>query len=96
MKAKEYFEQYEDLIMADQISRTFVGTKSLILEFMNEFTDLCQARHIKSYSAMYSIVNELSQKWDAICSLFEKKYGSSPLNRGAFKEFYKALEEGAK
>lgn len=58
MKARDYFEKYDTLIMAVK----------------NE--------------AVIAVLKEINQKWNAICRMYEKKYGVSPLNYDAFRCYW--------
>lgn len=89
MKAKEYFEKYDELIIKDQIAGSVENTKKLIIELSDEVKDICEARHVKYDAAVVSVLKEQNQKWNAICSLYEKKYGVSPLYRNTFTEYWK-------
>ena len=91
MKAKEYFEKYDELIIKDQIAGSIESAKKLIIELSDEVKDICEARHVKRDAAVVSVLKEINQKWNAICSLYEKKYGVSPLNRNAFSEYWKQV-----
>lgn len=89
MKAKEYFEKYDRIIIDEQIAGSIESTKKLLFELCDEVKDICEKRKAKKNSAVVAVLLEIDQKWNAICSLYEKKYGVSPLNRGAFMEFWK-------
>lgn len=89
MKAKEYFEKYDRVIIEDQMAGSIVSTQKLLLELSNEAESICKKRHAKRGLAVVAVLKELNQKWNAICILYEKKYGVSPLNKDAFKTFWK-------
>ena len=89
MKAKEYFEKYDELIIKDHIAGSIESAKKLLIELSVESKNICEARHVKRDAAVVSVLKETNQKWNAICSLYEKKYGVSPLNRNAFIEYWK-------
>lgn len=89
MKAKEYFEKYDELIIKDQIAGSIESAEKLLIELSVEAKNICEVRHVKRDAAVVSVLKETNQKWNAICSLYEKKYGVSPLNRNAFIEYWK-------
>ena len=89
MKAKEYFEKYDQLIITELKNGTSKHTKSLLLELSDEVEQLAKKRHIIRGEAFISIIKEINTKWNSICSMFEKKYGVSPLKWNGFKEFWK-------
>lgn len=89
MKAKEYFEKYEKVIIESIKEDSTTGHKDLLVEMSKEVQTLYDSRKAKSNSALAGIIKELNQKWNAIGTLFEKKYGASPLKRNGFIEFWK-------
>lgn len=89
MKAKDYFARYDRIIVNDQITGTGDGAYQLLIDLLREVGEVSENRHAKSESAIGAILKEMNQKWNAICSLYEKKYGGSPLKRNGFKEFIK-------
>jgi len=91
MKAKEYFEKYDELIIKDQIAGSIESAKKLLIELTDEAKNICESRHVKRDAAVVSVLKEINQKWNAICSLYEKKYGASPLNRNAFIKYWKQV-----
>ena len=78
MKAKEYFEKYDELIIKDQIAGSIESAKKLLIELSDEVKDICEARHVKRDAAVVSVLKEINQKWNAICSLYEKKIWCVP------------------
>ena len=68
MKAKEYFEKYDELIIKDQIAGSIESAKKLLIELSDEAKNICEARHVKR-DAVVSVLKEINQKWNAICSL---------------------------
>ena len=64
-------------------------TAALLIELSDEVKQLSKQRHIQKGEALISILKEINTKWNSICSMFEKKYGSSPLKWNGFKEFWK-------
>lgn len=89
MKAKDYFEKYESLIFTDIREESTTYTSKLVAELSKETTTLYKNRGGKSDSAMVGAIKEINQKWNAICTLFEKKHGMSPLIRNGFLEYWK-------
>ena len=91
MKAKEYFEKYEEGIMDEAletgIHRDGPAAKMLI-EFMSEMKQIIEKRHVQFDRGLIPIIREQNQKWNAVVNLFTKKYGDSPIRRDGF---YKAM-----
>lgn len=90
MKAKEYFEKYESLILTDIREESTTYTTELVVELNKEVDTLYKDRNGKSNSALVGVLKEINQKWNAIGTLFEKKYGVSPLKRNGFLEYWKS------
>ena len=90
MKAKDYFEKYEDLIFSDIREESTTYTTKLLVELSKEVDTLYKNRRGKSNSALVGVIKEINQKWNAIGTLFEKKYGVSPLKRNGFLEYWKS------
>ena len=85
MKAKEYFEKYDQLIITELKNGTSKHAKSLLLELSDEVEQLAKKRHIVRGEAFISIIKEINTKWNSICSMFEKKYGMASKNFGNMK-----------
>ncbi|WP_407450030.1 hypothetical protein [Fibrobacter sp.] len=84
MKAKDYFEKYEERIMkkdADSIK----ALEDMVEEFCIETEKLIEDRHIKLVGGMVGVMKEQNQKWNALCNLFVKKHGTSVLKRDVLK-----------
>lgn len=88
MKAKEYFEKYNDAIVVEWNQGLSDTIKILVSDLAVEIQNLWKSRNTSSKSATIAVIMETNQKWNAICRLFEKKYGRSPLKPNAFKEIY--------
>ena len=87
MKAKEYFAKYEaDALNEETCLKAITG---ILRELSDEVEPLCKSRHADTNAALAGVLKEINQKWNAISSLFEKKYGASPLKRNGFLEFWK-------
>lgn len=61
MKARDYFEKYDTLIMEEQKTAKLAQPKNCCWK---------------------------CPKWNAICRMYEKKYGVSPLNYDAFRCYW--------
>lgn len=91
MKAKEYFAKYDSLIMGS-VENDEVLTKNisaLMIELSAEVNVLAEQRKARTNSAIAGILRELNEKWNSICSSFEKKYdGFSPIKFDGFKNYW--------
>lgn len=90
MKAVEYYEKYGKAIHDERSGeeKSSEATMRLIIAMSQEVKDLRDRRHIKKISGMASAIKDVNSRWNAMCKLFEKEYGSSPLIRDGFKEFW--------
>lgn len=87
MKAKDYFEKYEERIMKKDAD-TAKACEDMVEEFCAETEKLIEDRHIKLIGGMVGVMKEQNQKWNALCNLFVKKHGFSVLKRDALKNLW--------
>jgi len=104
MKAKEYFDKYETVLIDELISvnfeqygktpmeelsdNEFVATKNLLKDMVTEMEDICIKRNIVLQASFVSVLKEMNQKWNAISVLFKNKYGYSPLKKDGLKNYW--------
>lgn len=72
MKARDYFEKYDTLIMEEQKNGEIGTTKKLLLEMSDEVTAVCKQRKAVKDEAVIAVLKEINQKWNAICRMYEK------------------------
>ena len=84
MKAKDYFEKYEERIMKKD-AHSIKALEDMVEEFCVETEKLIKDRHIKLVGGMVGVMKEQNQKWNALCNLFVKKHGISVLKRDVLK-----------
>lgn len=93
MKAIDYYNQFGDAVMREAISCAVdnAGTASelskLVIAFIDETKSIIAQRGVKSPSAMFAVIKEQNDKWNALCNLYVKFYGTSPLNRDGFRKY---------
>lgn len=88
MKAIEYFEKFGERIFQEAIDdKEGKGISDLMIAFMTETKELMKKRHIQIDRGMVPIIREQNQKWNALCNLFEKKKGASPIRYNGFLLF---------
>lgn len=89
MKAKEYLDKYGDAVWEewrhDEV-KTDGAFAKLYIEFFCEMRDIIKMRNVKFDRAIFPIIDEQNKKWNALCNLFIKKYGYSPIAENAFKQ----------
>lgn len=88
MKAKEYYEKYEFSLHSNDDATINKGLSDMMLEMARESEKMIQGRHAKSNSALVGVLNEQNNKWNAVITLDEKKYGGSMIARNGFKAFW--------
>lgn len=87
MKAVDYFNKYESrMIKNDDDGLKAIG--ELLYEMVMEAKTLIDARNVKTTSGSVAVLKELNNKWNAICNLFEKKYGVSPIIRDGYQKYW--------
>ena len=87
MKAVDYFEKYKDVVnVKDQSELVDIGWK-LTREMIDEAESIAKTRHIIKDSSTVAIILEQNDKYNAVCSLFEKNFGFSPFVRNGFIKF---------
>lgn len=88
MKAKEYFEKYDSLIMEDVKNGNQKNITQLVVELGKEVETLYESRNGKTVTALAACIREINQKWNAIANLFAKKYGDDILVYNGFLKFW--------
>ena len=98
MKAKDYFEKYKDDMSAamlldsekatpeerrDVVNRLLDSINAMSIEMLNEIDDICKQSHVILPSSRAAVVKEINGKWNAVCRLFVKEFGESPIKEDA-------------
>lgn len=96
MKASEYFEKYDQRVMDDAKTDEVDAAGELLTEFVLETKTLLKKRNVSNNRAMLSCLKEINLKWNAMCNLFQKKYGQSPLLCDGYKSIMISLTPGLK
>ena len=87
MKAKEYFQKYDKPIWEeahDPAIHTDGPTAKLYIDFALEMKEIMKVRNVQFDRGVFSIIREQNDKWNAIRSMFIKKYGVSPISHDGF------------
>lgn len=79
MKAKEYYEKYKEKLADPENGST--AASELMTEFNNEMVAMIKQRKAQTDRAFFSIVNEMNNKWNALCEMFDPPV----LRRNGFK-----------
>lgn len=79
MKAKDYYEKYKEKLSDPE--NDCGAASELMTEFNNEMIALIKQRNAKTDRAFLAIVNEMNNKWNALCEMFNPPV----LRRNAFR-----------
>ena len=88
MKATEYLEKYEFGLTSSKPEAYSESACDLMKEMILEMQDLMNKRHINTNEGIIALLKEFNRKWNALCDLFEKKYGISPLLKDGYKNYW--------
>jgi hypothetical protein len=92
MKAIEYYEKYKSVFLDENGKpRTHISNsdvQTLLTEFNREIFQITEKRKAFRRETFKSIVAEINQKWNALCNIFKKKHGISPLKRDVVTDYW--------
>lgn len=77
MKAKEYVDKYYESVING-------NPKEMVVLLMGEIYDIANKRKVSTTKALTSCIVEINNKYLAITSIFEKRYGFPVLKRDGF------------
>lgn len=84
MKAKEYYEKYQSVIVVGLKGKKVDKIQELVAELYNETIQLIANSKSHADSAVIGICKQQCQKFDRIAELFERDYGRRILKKGGF------------
>lgn len=84
MKAKEYYEKYQSVIVVGLKGKKVDKIQALVAELYNETIQLIGNSKSHADSAVVGICKQQCQKFDRIAELFERDYGRRILKKGGF------------
>lgn len=84
MKAKEYYEKYQGIIVVGLKGKKVDKIQELVAELYNETIQLIGNSKSHADSAVIGICKQQCQKFDRIAELFERDYGRRILKKGGF------------
>lgn len=84
MKAKEYYDKYQSVIVVGLKSKKVDKIQELVAELYNETIQLIANSKSHADSAVVGICKQQCQKFDRIAELFERDYGRRILKKGGF------------
>lgn len=84
MKAKEYYEKYQSVIVVGLKGKKVDKIQALVAELYNETIQLIGNSKSHADSAVIGICKQQCQKFDRIAELFERDYGRRILKKGGF------------
>lgn len=84
MKAKEYYDKYQSVIVIGLKGKKVDKIQELVAELYNETIQLIANSKSHADSAVVGICKQQCQKFDRIAELFERDYGRRILKKGGF------------
>ena len=84
MKAKEYYDKYQSVIIVGLKGKKVDKIQELVAELYNETIRLIANSKSHADSAVVGICKQQCQKFDRIAELFERDYGRRILKKGGF------------
>ena len=89
MKAIELYEKYKDqLDPKSSLATRQEAVKNILLDLSTEVSKICEERKVQRISAVIAVIREQNQKWNALCNILLKLYGTELLIRNGFKNFW--------
>lgn len=88
MKAKELYAKYKSGILSSDDQTSVQAVCDLIRDLSLEMKEIVSRRHIRHDSGAVAVILELNDKYNAICGLFEKEMGMSPIKRNGFLQYW--------
>ena len=89
MKAKEYYAKYKEQILSADDKVSLRAVSNLVCDLSVEAKELLQKRHAQSNCAGVAVLREMNDKYNAICNLFEREYGATPIKPNGFMLYWK-------
>lgn len=68
MRAKEYYKKYGKRIERGDTH----ATVEMVNEMMDELRELLDSRHVSTDTGLLNAINEMNEKWNAICRKFKE------------------------
>ena len=81
MKAKDYYAKYGEQLMDRETADGALS--SLVRDFTLECSDMIQRRKINNYKSALAVIDEMNDKWNALCEMFPMEV----LIRNGFRTF---------
>ena len=89
MKAREYYTKYKERIASTDDKVSLQGVCDMICELSSEAKEMITKRNIRTNRGSISVLRELNDKYNAICRMFEKEYGASPIKKDGFMSYWR-------
>lgn len=86
MKAIDYYNEYGEAVFAESIDANKTeAINKLFMAFLHETKEIIAMRNVKTDKGAVAVIKEQNQKWNALCSIFEKRSGGMcPLRHNGF------------
>lgn len=84
MKAKDYFNKYKNGLVSEDKDAYVAAFKEMYKEMLKECVDTIHARQIERNDAAVAVFKEMNERYNALCRLLAKEWGSSPIKENGF------------
>ena len=84
MKAKDYFNRYKNGLASENKDAYVLTFREMYQEMFKECVDTMHTRQIKQNDAVVSVFKEMNERYNALCRLLAKEYGTSPIKENGF------------
>ena len=103
MKAKEYFERLSDISLSELQQDAMKGLEefskgrfsmimtAIMIDLFKDIQPIAIARKATSNSALEAVIREQRDKWEAVCRMVEKKYGTQLFSRQTFNHAFQTM-----
>ena len=82
MKAKDYYDKYGKAVFDETAGdEKPIHLQEMLVAFLREMKDTIAQRKVSTDRGAVSVIKEMNEKWNALCAIFEKERGASPIRR---------------
>lgn len=89
MKAKEYYAKYKDRIASLDDGESIQAICDMVTELSIEAKSVCDKRNVRTDCGGTAVLREMNDKYNAVCRMFEKEYGVSPIIKDGFMTYWR-------
>lgn len=89
MKAKELYAKYKERIASENDEESVRGLCELLADLGAETKELIAKRKVTTDCGGTAVLRELNDKYNAVCRMFERDYGASPIKKDGFMTYWR-------